>query len=69
MESSLTKSLVKARFKERLPICDLQEATMMLAPTNPHPEVRSLALKYLREFESEGDPCSRDILAAGGWEI
>jgi hypothetical protein len=74
------ESLVKARIKERLPVCDLKEATMMLdrfldpealqyARTNPHPEVRSLALKYLREFESEGDPYSRDILAAGGWEI
>jgi hypothetical protein len=73
------ESLVKARFKERLPICDLAEATTMLdrfldpealqhARTNPHPEVRALALKYLREFEAEGDPYSRDILAAGGWE-
>ncbi|MDP1591176.1 MAG: hypothetical protein Q8M07_25705 [Prosthecobacter sp.] len=73
------ESLVKARFKERLPVCDLAEATSMLdrfldpealqhARTNPHPEVRALALKYLREFEAEGDPYSRDILAAGGWE-
>lgn len=73
------ESLVKARFKERLPVCDLAEATAMLdrfldpealqhARTNPHPEVRALALKYLREFEAEGDPYSRDILAAGGWE-
>ncbi|HCN30766.1 MAG TPA: hypothetical protein DIT64_19000 [Verrucomicrobiales bacterium] len=73
------ESLVKARFKERLPVCDLAEATTMLdrfldpeclqyARTNPHPEVRALALKYLREFEAEGDPYSRDILAAGGWE-
>ena len=71
---------MKARFKERLPVCDLKEATMMLdrfldpealqyARTNPHPEVRSLALKYLHEFEAEGDPYSRDILSAGGWEI
>lgn len=73
------ESLVKARFKERLPVCDLAEATSMLdrfldpealqhARTNPNPEVRALALKYLREFEAEGDPYSRDILAAGGWE-
>ena len=73
------ESLVKARFKDRLPVCDLKEATEMLdrfldpetlqfAKTNPHPEVRDLALKYLREFEAEGDPYSRDILAAGGWE-
>lgn len=72
------ESLVKARFKERLPVCDLAEATSMLdrfldpealqhARTNPNPAVRSLALKYLREFEAEGDPYSRDILAAGGW--
>jgi hypothetical protein len=73
------ESLVKARFKERLPLCDLAEATSMLdrfldpealqhARTNPNPEVRALALKYLRDFEAEGDPYSRDILAAGGWE-
>tara|TARA_R110002049_G_scaffold24793_2_gene87915 strand:- start:18 stop:716 length:699 start_codon:yes stop_codon:yes gene_type:complete len=67
------ESLVKARFKERLPVCDLREATEMLdrfldpetlqfAKTNPHPEVRELALKYLHEFHAEGDPYSRDIL-------
>ncbi|MDH4475743.1 MAG: hypothetical protein QE274_04660 [Verrucomicrobiaceae bacterium] len=73
------ESLIKARFKERLPVCDLAEATSMLdrfldpealqyARENPHPEVRALVLGYLREFEAEGDPYSRDILAAGGWE-
>lgn len=73
------ESLIKARFKERLPVCDLAEATSMLdrfldpealqhAKTNPHPEVRALVLGYLRDFEAEGDPYSRDILAAGGWE-
>lgn len=73
------ESLIKARFKERLPVCDLAEATSMLdrfldpqalqyAKDNPHAEVRALALKYLREFEAEGDPYSRDILAAGGWD-
>lgn len=73
------ESLIKTRFKERLPVCDLAEATSMLdrfldpealqhAKTNPHPEVRALVLGYLREFEAEGDPYSRDILAAGGWE-
>jgi len=73
------ESLIKARLKERLPVCDLAEATTLLdrfldpealqyAKTNPHPEVRSLVLGYLREFEAEGDPYSRDILAAGGWE-
>lgn len=72
------ESLVKARFRARLPVCDLAEATSMLdrfldpevlqyARSNPHPEVRALVLKYLREFEAEGDPYSRDILAAG-WE-
>lgn len=66
---------VKARFRERLPVCDLAEAKSLLdrfldpevlgsAQTNPHPEVRALVLKYLREFEAEGDPYSRDILAA-----
>jgi hypothetical protein len=73
------ESLIKARFKERLPVCDLAEATSMLdrfldpealqyARENPHPDVRALVLGYLREFEAEGDPYSRDILAAGGWE-
>jgi hypothetical protein len=73
------ESLIKARFKERLPVCDLAEATSMMdrfldpealqhARGNPHPEVRALALKYLREFVAEGDPYSREILAAGGWE-
>jgi hypothetical protein len=73
------ESLIKARFKERLPVCDLAEATSMLdrfldpealqyARENPHPEVRALVLGYLREFEAEGDPYSRDILAADGWE-
>lgn len=68
------EGLVKARFRERLPVCDLAEATSMLdrfldpevlqyARTNPHAEVRALALKYLHEFEAEGDPYSRDILA------
>ena len=68
------EGLVKARFQERLPVCDLAEATSMLdrfldpevlqyARTNPHAEVRALVLKYLHEFEAEGDPYSRDILA------
>lgn len=68
------ESRVKTSFRERLPVCDFAEAKSMLdrfldpevlkyAQTNPHPEVRELALKYLREFEAEGDPYSRDILA------
>ncbi|MGI8605512.1 MAG: hypothetical protein ACR2OZ_21260 [Verrucomicrobiales bacterium] len=68
------ESLVKRRFRERLPVCDLAEAKDMLdrfldpqvlefALDNPHGEVRELALSTLREFEAEGDPYSRDILA------
>jgi len=68
------ETLVKIRFRERLPVCDLAEATSMLdrfldpevlqyAQTNPNTEVRALAQKYLHEFEAEGDPYSRDILA------
>ncbi len=73
------ESLIRARYKERLPECGLEEAKAMLdrfvdpealqhARAKPDPEVRALALKYLREFEAEGDPYSRDILAEGGWE-
>jgi hypothetical protein len=68
------ESLVKKRFRERLPVCDLAEARDMLdrfldpqvlefALGNPHADVRDLALTYLHEFEAEGDPYSRDILA------
>jgi len=74
------ESIVKARFKERLPVCDLAEArsltdrfldpeTLQYAKDNPNREVRALVLSYLREFEAEGDPYSRDILAVGGWEV
>jgi hypothetical protein len=45
----------------------LDPEALQYAKDNPDPEVRALALKYLREFEAEGDPYSRDILAAGGW--
>ena len=69
------ESRVKMRFRDRLPVCDLAEAREMFgryldpevlqfARDNPSTEVRELALKYLREFEAEGDPYSRDILAA-----
>lgn len=69
------ESLVKKRFRERLPFCDMAEAQSLLgrfldpeclqyALDNPDAAVRELALKHLREFESEGDPYSRDILAA-----
>ena len=68
------ESLVKKRFRERLPVCDAAEAHSLLdrfldpevlsfALRNPHAEVRESALQSLREFEAEGDPYSRDILA------
>ncbi len=66
---------VKARFRERLPVCDFAEAKDMLdrfldsevlqyGLDNPAAAVRELVLGYLHELESEGDPYSRDILAA-----
>lgn len=59
----------------RLPVCDAAEARGLLerfldpevlafALENPDAEVRAMALTHLREFEAEGDPYSRDILAA-----
>ncbi len=68
------EGLVKKRFRERLPVCDEAEARSLLdrfldpevlcfALDNPHAEVRDFALQSLREFEAEGDPYSRDILA------
>ena len=66
---------VKARYRERLPVCDAEEArglmerfldpeVLAFALENPEAEVRAMALAHLREFEAEGDPYSRDILAA-----
>lgn len=66
--------LVKTKFRGRLPVCDFAEAKSMLdrfldpqvlgyARTNRHDEVRVLVRGYLYEFEAEGDPYSRDILA------
>ena len=66
---------VKKRYRERLPVCDAAEARALLerfldpevlgsALDNPDAEVRAMALTHLREFEAEGDPYSRDILAA-----
>jgi hypothetical protein len=66
---------VKARFRDRLPTCDPADAFAMLqryadpevlafALESPHAEVRDYALIILHEFEAEGDPYSRDILAA-----
>ena len=70
------ESRVKKLFRERLPVCDAAEARGLLerfldpevlafALENPDCDVRALALTHLREFEAEGDPYSRDILA--GW--
>ena len=69
------ESKIKNRYRKRLPVCDLAEAESLLnrfldpeilqsALQNPNHDVCDLALKHLREFESEGDPYSRDILAA-----
>lgn len=69
------ESLVKKRYRERLPVCNEAEARALLerfldpevlqfALDNSNAEVRELALRHLREFEAEGDPYSRDILAA-----
>lgn len=66
---------VKKKFQQRLPVCDLAEAKDMLdrfldpevlghGLDNPDSAVRELMLGYLRELEAEGDPYSRDILAA-----
>ncbi len=54
---------INARFRERLPACDLAEAKSLLVRFLD-PEVWALVLGYLHEFEAEGDPYSRDILAA-----
>lgn len=65
---------VKDRFRERLPMCDFEEALALLnrfadpevlsfALRNSRADVRDLALGMLREFEADGDPFSRDILA------
>jgi len=64
-----------ARCRERLAVCNPEEARGLFerfldtdvfksALENPDAEVRAMALAHLREFEAEGDPYSRDILAA-----
>ena len=74
-DSGFLLSLVKRRFREQLSVCDLTEAKILLARFtdpevlsyalgNPNADVRNYALELLREFEAEGDPFSRDILAA-----
>ena len=66
---------VKDHFREQLPNSDLIEAKELFARftdpevlsyalTNSDADVRNYALELLREFEAEGDPFSRDILAA-----
>lgn len=67
------ESKVKAGLKERLPECTLKEArdlfarfldpeSLEYALKNPDSAIRDLALEYLRQFEDEGDPFSRDVL-------
>jgi len=66
---------VKAKFRQRLPVCDFAEAKDMLdrfvdpevlqyGLDNSNADVREHVLALLHEFEAEGDPYSRDILAA-----
>jgi hypothetical protein len=45
----------------------LDPEVLAFALDNPGAEVRAMALAHLREFEAEGDPYSRDILAA--WRV
>ncbi len=67
------ESLIKEDLAKRLPSCGLDEARSLLARfldpevlrfalDNPNEAVRRLAIKYLQEFETEGDPYSHDIL-------
>jgi hypothetical protein len=74
-DQAFLEAKAKTRLRERLPVCDVPEATDLMnryldpevlgfALENPSAEVRELVLKYLHEFEAEGDPYSRDILAA-----
>ena len=67
------ESLVRADYKQRLPIATLAEVTEMLerysewqvliaALENPSADVRELAMTHLREFAAAGDPFSLAIL-------
>ncbi len=67
------ETLVRKTFRESLPVCNLEEAQRLFdhfldpavlgyALENPNLGVRELALDHLRQFETEGDPYSRDIL-------
>ncbi|MBN8458931.1 MAG: hypothetical protein J0M04_13940 [Verrucomicrobia bacterium] len=68
------ESLIRAEYRERLPVADAGEAREMLerysdwevlsvAMNHPAPEIRELAMEHLREFAAEGDPFSQAILA------
>ena len=68
------ESLIRAEYRERLPVADAGEAREMLerysdwevlsvAMNHPAPEIRELAMDHLREFAAEGDPFSQAILA------
>ena len=74
-DQSFLTAKVKSRARARLPVCDPIEGlglikryadpeVLAFALESPHAEVRDYALKLLHEFEAEGDPYSRDILAA-----
>ncbi len=67
------ESLVRADYKQRLPLATLEEAQELLgrysewqvlvaALENPSAEVRELAMTHLREFAAAGDPFSLAIL-------
>ena len=67
------ESIVRADYKQRLPLATPEEATVMLgrytewqvllsALENPSPEVQELAMSQLREFAAAGDPFSLAIL-------
>lgn len=62
MDQLFLESIVKTRFEERLPVCDLAEARS-LTDRFLDPGVSALVLSYPREFKAEGDPYSRDRFA------
>ena len=68
------ESIARNRWVERLPAADLDDAvgmfdrfvdwrTCQAALLNPDPAVRELAIGYLREFATDGDPFSQALLA------
>lgn len=73
MDISFLESLVRERWLKQLPTADFSTARGLLerfvdwrtcqsALLNPHPEVREMALGYLREFAADGDPFSQALL-------